>query len=489
MSKLKSISTERLLRRYLSGDVGPKEEAELHQRARQDHALAEVLAGIDARPEEDHAAAIERIRAKLPRREAKVRTLPYAWRRLAVAVTLLAAFAGILWYLPLNQTEDGATAMEIPTDELTETRQESSADMSATEGPEQMIESDLPSAREATTSDAEEMTSTSIPADPAYPGSPQSRLSANSRTEQSDLNISEEPQAPALAARSKVDQIRPESALSPAVVPADETEEMAARSRRQFEPTEANTIQAEDAVADAPISMMDESDLQNLLAESPNTVLIEGFVTGPEGELIPNATVRTSTLPLGEITNGFGFFSFESDQSVSSIIIEAPGYESSEFRLPQDESSRQSRVQSAPDAAISPRLTRKLSREEAFSRGLRQGDPGTVDAPLYTLEPKSKVETDPGNASDFSTQEPIVSIEGGMQAFRRKIIDEKPSAVGSGRVRVSLSVAPSGRVINLRTRGGNRELRHYVEDYLKNKTRWTMIQGNEAVDLNFELRF
>ncbi|MEO0627992.1 MAG: hypothetical protein AAFY91_13450, partial [Bacteroidota bacterium] len=120
MSKLESTSNESLLRRYLSGDVGPVEEAELRARALEDEALAEALIGIDNRTDEDHVAAIERLRKQLPQKQkSRVVTIPI-WGRIAASILVLVALGGLVWYLPLGAGQEGATAMEQQADDEAE---------------------------------------------------------------------------------------------------------------------------------------------------------------------------------------------------------------------------------------------------------------------------------------------------------------------------------------------------------------------------------
>ncbi|MEM6396582.1 MAG: carboxypeptidase-like regulatory domain-containing protein, partial [Bacteroidota bacterium] len=423
---------------------------------------------------------------KLPRREASVRALPAAWQRLAVAVALLVAFAGILWYLPPNRLGNGTTAMEMAPESKAEAMLEESADMVVMQEMPTILEGEAQEEYATKPAVETDPVSSSYAPEPSLAereslSSSRSQPSPMASSDRSNQGATEESLRSEISPNSAIDQpistFRPE----PLAESMDESTDIAARSRRQAElPTQA-MAEGDMIAEDEPMTMMSASDLEDLLAESPNTVLIEGFVTDPDGELISNATVRTSSLPLGEITNGFGFFSFESNESVSSIIIEAPGYESSEFRLPQ--------VENTPGNPLSPRPTRKLTREEAFARGLRQGDPGTVDAPLYTLEPRTEASNQPSDIPYLNEPASVVTIEGGMSAFRKRIVENKPARINTGRVRVSLTIQPDGQITELGTRGGNRELRQYVEGYIRNQTSWKMIQGDEATELEFELRF
>lgn len=477
MSKLKSASNEVLLRRYISGEVGPLEEAELRARAIKDKALADALAGIDHQIEDDHEAAISRLRKRLPRQQAQTRRLNPTLRRVAAAALILAICGGVFWLLPLaEQSAEGATAMEMADEANT-----------ATEQYQKQIQTKTDDQTSAQTTGAERLReeATASPADPPEVADP---IAAR----EPEQSVEESPSPSASMARVAEDEF---AAAAPAPqielsednpVLAETTPDEDAEGQLQ-QPTATATDRGrlrrwEESAADEapPMPLAEQSELDQLLANSPNTVLIEGFVLDQDGISIPDAIVRMSSTPLGELTNTMGYFSFESDASVSSIIIEAPGYEATEFRL--------SRVGDSPNASLSNRANRPLSREEAFARGLKPDETSPLVVPQYTLSPISEVD---GNRSDDSglALTSLVRVEGGMQSLRQQIASGKPENLPNGRVRVIMSIQADGSIVSLRTRGANRALRQYVENYLLTQTRWEMIRGDETVDLNFNLRF
>ncbi|MEM6877785.1 MAG: carboxypeptidase-like regulatory domain-containing protein [Bacteroidota bacterium] len=485
MSKLESTSNESLLRRYLSGDVGPVEEAELRARALEDEALAEALIGIDNRTGEDHVAAIERLRKQLPQKQkSRVVTIPI-WGRIAASILVLVALGGLVWYLPLGAGQEGATAMEQQAADEAEaaTYEPQPEESDNTQGSAPLTETNQQAAEIL-----DGLAETQLPVDlgdraelvreepapasaPVSPPPPAPQLTSSAEAQPSAADDVPERTDFLSADVEELEELMPENLSEQAEETLD-----AARSRRQS----TRTAPAEGVIT------MDDEDISAILAESANTVLIEGFVTDTNGVSISNATVRMSSLPLGEITNGFGYFSMEGDASVSSIIIEAPGYEAQEFRLPQ--------VGTSPGSGLSPRPTRKLSREEAFSRGLQPGDPGTNGAPQYTLNqinPSDVASEDSSGGSGpvSNSISSLVRVEGGMQGLRQRIAQNKPDELGGGRIRVNLTVQPDGHLTDIRVRGGNRGLRDYVEDFLRNQTQWQMLRGETATELSFELRF
>ncbi len=58
-----------LLRRWISGDLRRTDERSLETAAREDELVGDALRGYRSRPEDDHAAALGRLRAGLPARK------------------------------------------------------------------------------------------------------------------------------------------------------------------------------------------------------------------------------------------------------------------------------------------------------------------------------------------------------------------------------------------------------------------------------------
>ncbi|MEL6275060.1 MAG: hypothetical protein AAFU03_08160, partial [Bacteroidota bacterium] len=96
--------TNHLLRRYLRGEVGAREEAELDRRAASDAFLADALEGYRSSTESDHISTTQRLRGQLPRARKQVGYIRY-WA--AAAALLLVVSVAVL--LPINLPNKAAS--------------------------------------------------------------------------------------------------------------------------------------------------------------------------------------------------------------------------------------------------------------------------------------------------------------------------------------------------------------------------------------------
>jgi outer membrane biosynthesis protein TonB len=97
---------KRLLQRRIAGHAGAKEERMLSKQAAEDPFLQDALEGLDAFPEGDHAARLERLQNRLQSRT-QSRIIPLYIQRAAAAVLVLGLF-GLGWWLLSNGEEQMA---------------------------------------------------------------------------------------------------------------------------------------------------------------------------------------------------------------------------------------------------------------------------------------------------------------------------------------------------------------------------------------------
>lgn len=89
---------KRLLQRRIAGETGADEERRLSKQAADDPFLQDALEGLDAFPEGDHAARLERLQGRLQARSRRRRIVPLFIQRAAAAVVVLGLF-GLGWWL------------------------------------------------------------------------------------------------------------------------------------------------------------------------------------------------------------------------------------------------------------------------------------------------------------------------------------------------------------------------------------------------------
>ncbi len=97
-----------LLRRWISGDLRRTDERSLETAAREDELVGDALRGYRSRPEDDHAAALGRLRAGLPARKRAARRLPL---RLAAAAALLLLLTAATLYFTTDLLHKSASSL------------------------------------------------------------------------------------------------------------------------------------------------------------------------------------------------------------------------------------------------------------------------------------------------------------------------------------------------------------------------------------------
>jgi TonB family protein len=101
---LQKESTYDLLKRWLSGEVGYKEEQQLNKHAQSDPFLADALDGYHSMPEAEHEGKIKALKAHLQEQHPTRKGRGY-WMRIAASVLVLIVAAVAFWIA--NQTTEG----------------------------------------------------------------------------------------------------------------------------------------------------------------------------------------------------------------------------------------------------------------------------------------------------------------------------------------------------------------------------------------------
>ncbi|MEM7575132.1 MAG: carboxypeptidase-like regulatory domain-containing protein [Bacteroidota bacterium] len=487
MNPSQSTAKQELLRRYLRGEVGPREEAELRALAREDDALAAALAGIDAHPEEDHLAALERLRTQLPRAAASRRPLAgFSLRRIAATALLLLAVGGALWYLPqalqqqdaaFSQTVEAEGASAPAADQATTTN-EAAQEMEA--------ETTSPAAEELARGDRDALTElgTNASVEAAAPSLVQP-------VPASPPVLADVPPPPPPPAPQAVETVIDGVALNeeaPAPVDAGvslDAEPQAGARRQEFDPTAFSYPTDEEGEE----VVTEEAPLPSSAGGSGGPLMISGSVTDEDGNAIADAEVRVTGAALGERTNDNGFFSFPGDATIRQLIVEADGFESQIFVLPQV-------ADVLPESSPGNQSSRERSNVPPRDHlALDQATDDEATANVIRLKRRSPPSAEDLDLTSSSTiypndQPSIVRVTGGMRALRQAVLDNKPADFGTGRVRVSFLVQANGSLTDFRLRGdASPALQQYVQTYLQQSTEWQLISGDEAKSVSIRFRF
>lgn len=450
----KSIRTEKLLRRYLSGDITAREEAELERRASADDGLREAMEGLYAHPEVEHDMAVKRMIGKAGAGSRVVavssRSLRITRYAAAAAVLLLLGFVAI--WLPGQLSPQGETVAM--TEGLQETPEAGSEKVDQAMESEPVSESNP--ARESVTMDSRELPESELPLEtrppqtspvepdrqatakpapePSEPAGPVAGLSGN--------NVSSEAEA-AEPTEELAEEVRVESPPPPAP-PIPTTRD----ARKRQVPSARSEAEADVAFDDVPQYGVDRS-----------AALFSGRIMDDDGQPIANALVRRPGLPLGQRTDSSGVFEIPADATLSEIIVSHPDFLEERVAI-EDE---------AEDVQIN------LSQEEERRR---QAD---FFGPTAAV---TRIEIEPGRKTGYAAP-----LEG-YSELRRRIEAGKPGGIEPGKVKVSFLVSPDGRLSAFKFRGRpSQATMDYIGNALVESSTWQVVKGKEPVRVYLKFRF
>lgn len=447
----KKEHTNQLLQRYISGDIGAQEEAQLEAYAQEDTFLAEALEGLRTEVSADHRAATKRMRKALPKSMANQRTLN--WRRISVAASLLLLLGLSLWMIPQSFNSDGALAMqkeEAPTATVggdSNTSTDATAPETTVETPAVEAEASPSTYRESTTAPDPDLATADLgevrntPDEPAIsppaaaePATFSATVDPSPTLQEDDFVLSSEPEEIA-------EEAPPALADTPPPPPAPKREQNRARTASE------DVIDGVSSTANAQRSI------------PANAKVISGYITNAADDALPNAQILLPGQLVGETSDSNGFFQLVTDQSVRKIIITHPEH----LQIELDLSTGEQEVRVSLEEASSP--------NDDDNNWMFEGARSTY----------------------FPNQErSVVYPEGGMRALRKAIQENKPADVPLGKVRISFSVQANGSLTDIRILNDNTAplaLSNYVRSYLQQRSTWIVNGGDKPARVSITFRF
>lgn len=154
-------STYDLLKRWLRGDVGYKDEQQLNEHAASDPFLADALDGYRSLPGADHKEQLQGLKARLQEKQRSKKGGVY-WMRIAASVLVLVVAFVAFWVINQSPEEAMTTQNEVPIDvvqgqeeehslaQLDETPSEAAEEVAIEEDTPISIENALPRAKPST---------------------------------------------------------------------------------------------------------------------------------------------------------------------------------------------------------------------------------------------------------------------------------------------------------------------------------------------------
>lgn len=426
MSNNASHSTNDLLRRYINGEIGPQEEAQLEKLAQQDEALAEALLGIRQNAETDHEAALQRIKKQLPRRQ---RRQLYYRLSAAAGLLLIIATVGLIW--PSLQESKSMTSESAPM-----------ADQTLPNIEETYEDSGAITPKEATSED-EEITKP-VPTKP---------ITSTPKTNTQTNEVAREVEAvPDL--KEEVSNIEQEIIETAAVThPAEEAiAEPPAITTRPDPAAATRKRDAQGATANRATDMM-----ANRIAFEDDANIVSGYILDEQDQPIQNANILLPGQPIGEQTDTAGFFQLQTATPVNQFEVDHPNYANVTINLPRGE--REVMISMENLTPVSPQDT----------------DDWELNAAKTTIHPnQSKTAAAP---------------EGGMKALRAAMLAKKPAHLPKGKVKISFTVQADGNLTDFEIgRNSTAELIDYVQQYLQQHSNWVLSGGETPARMSLTFR-
>jgi len=328
-------NTYQLLKQWLLGAAGYREEQQLNRQAESDDFLAEALDGYAAMPEGAHAERVQQLKRRVWEKARKKKRVPAYWLRVAAAVLLIGFASGVFWYL--NQPASGPlTEKRSPVEEeqkdaelatVEEKKSEAADERAETSTSQQPTAADVPEAQpsEAATSQGNTKELAPKPSNPVAP-LPQAPAAPQVEEVQEDNEVAiVEENVPAFNdAMGQLADEEPSEALPPA--PKKKRSEDLARQNMEAPPP--------------PVAYhLDSQRPGKEEGEQSGAFILKGRVLEQStGQPLIGANVLIVGTDQGTVTDTDGDFSLEVPGDSAQIMVNSVGFQSLELFVERGDS-------------------------------------------------------------------------------------------------------------------------------------------------------
>ncbi|MEM1356636.1 MAG: hypothetical protein AAGF89_00450 [Bacteroidota bacterium] len=447
--------TAELLRRYLNGAITAPEEAELERRAQTDEVLAEALLGLRAMPEADHTARVAWMRMGARRQVVTKpaervqgkdkKNRPESFRRVFYAAAAMVALLVIAVFLLPQFTSSSAGDLAM---EMEPTTTENSTPVPPTKD----LEDDTPG-----TDQVSEPAPTVASPDAAGTTAP-SPIAVKKEA----LPPRPRPTSPAVVTGELLEEEVPAeeittagAPLPPAPLPTPTVSQPELADNGLEEEAAEAYAEAERKVNERRRQSAAFREEMAAANDGKKARLVIGRITNENGAPIENALIRQPGLPLGQRTDTNGIFRLEVDAVASILEISHPKYDEEKINLKN----------------FTEDLQIVLEREN--------GEDRTEWSEAWSVS-RVPINTGPGYALP----------EEGYNALRKRIEENKPADLPTGKVKLSFLVDPDGTLSDFVFRGKpDQATMDYVGETIMQTSIWNVVNGEEPVRVYFKVVF
>lgn len=441
-----------LLRRWTTGEITAREEAELLAAAQQDPFLQEALAAYQGQSEHDHAATLARIRREASQ-QWPIKQSIGRWMAIAASMLLLVTVGW--WTLRQQSSLEMAApvAMEKSVSEQSAPANEAANDPASTtvtEEKEEVNPSTLTpgpiagSLKKQSSFEEESTTFNDLSASYAAEARSAARA-ANDREEQLERQRAEERQSlrvdtDAIAAKRREVVEADEQVVPP---PAPATAPASSPTYPTQNPAYARSL-------DDPMQMSNSG----VPVPAKGYRIIEGYVTDAEGYPLIGANVMTPGSANGTVTDLDGFYQISVAKEVKTLLISYTGFESTQVNI-----ANQDKVDVA--------LAEGMALDEVVVTGLSAKKRQQADVSAGTAQPV-----------------------GGFASLRDYLVSNTPVNTPRARIKVRFLVQADGRLTDFTIlKSTNIGQNSLAIQLLQQGPKWEITEGNAPVEAEYVVRF
>ncbi len=459
----KEQHTDKLLRRWINGEVNRREEAELEAAARDDAFLAEAMEGYRRRPEADHSAQLRQLRGRLsvaPRRRRPIVMI----QRIAAAIALLIAIGAALWYTPLLNKQGPSLSME---EMLVDAPPAADEKLSREDAPAVASQAPETERRE----DIEAAPPSEPPAVAVTPRREEQERGARASTPSETIYLADDAEVVAKDSPVVVDGVPIDLAEEAVDIGAaadydvsTEAEEVVAETEVTLPPTSTPAPPPAPAGRDVYVAPANALDPQIAISNmGPPRArqgfrLVEGVVTDTEGYPLIGASVLQQGTTQGTVTDLEGRFMMALDSANQSLEVNYTGYQPQAVTVAED----------ADDIEVV--MEEGMTLDEVVVSG-------------YATQRTQERE-------DEDTRPPFARPIGGLSAYKDYVNERTELVQGRGKVRLQFFVHADGSIQDIEIiRSTNPSLNLLARRILEEGPRWEIIAGGAPVQTVYTIRF
>jgi hypothetical protein len=181
---------------------------------------------------------------------------------------------------------------------------------------------------------------------------------------------------------------------------------------------------------------------------------VRGYVRDADDAPLSGTMVTTPGVPVGMFTDSAGYFELRIDRTVDRLLLSNTGYADEEIAIEDNDNYL--------EVTLGEDVAEAVSMDEAFSK-----------ATIYPNE-----------------RRPMVAPPTGYRELRRRLRQEKPVGLPTGRVRLEFTITETGKLRRFNVlETPDKRLSAWLIDRLRQTGDWTFYQGEGPHTVRYSVKF